>query len=167
MTHLCRLRPRLQLSRRHQWLKRENSRISAQGQPAAPKMGLQAVRTPHSPGRRPQGSCTGSRHSLRDAPSWEAGSNLDARSGDRTPGPKGTPGAGSCPASALRPRLLQEGLVPVTPQLLFGSTVWGSPAWGEVRGTSPGGWGATHLPRILWGKGRDVRATQRRDRASP
>lgn len=54
MTHLCRLHPRLQLSRRRQWLKRENSRIRAQGQAAAPKMGLQAVQTPHSPGRRPR-----------------------------------------------------------------------------------------------------------------
>lgn len=123
MTHLCRLHPRLQLSRRRQWLKRENSRIRAQGQAAAPKMGLQAVQTPHSPGRRPQGSCRGGRRSVRDAPSWEAGSNLDACSGDRTPGPKGTPEAGSRPASALRPRLLREGLVPVTPQLLFGSAV--------------------------------------------
>lgn len=88
-------------------------------------------------------------------------------SGDRTLDPKGASGAGLRPASALRPRLLREGLIPVTPQLLFGSGVEGSPVWGEVWGTSPGGRGATHLPRILWGKGRDTRATQRRDRASP
>ena len=39
------------------------------------------------------------------------------------PGPKGTPGAGSRPASAPHPQLLREGLVPATPQLLFGSGV--------------------------------------------
>lgn len=72
--------------------------------------------TPRAPAQR-QVRCWGRAFPGRQAAIWTCAQVTGPL------GPKGTPGAGSRPASAPHTQLLREGLVPATPQLLSGSGV--------------------------------------------